>query len=155
MRAIVQRVKSASVHVGEELVSEIGPGLLTLLGVRTGDTEREVEWLMRKIAALRVFEDTEGKMNLSVLDTKGSHLIVSQFTLWGDTSKGNRPSFGEAARPEIARPLYERAIEISQALGLPTQGGRFQAHMRVSLVNDGPVTMLLETPSPPLRPEVR
>lgn len=147
MRAIVQRVKSASVHVDGELISEIGPGLLTLLGVRSNDTEQDAEWLMRKIVALRIFEDDEGKMNRSVRDVGGSHLIVSQFTLWGDATKGNRPSFIEAARPELARPLYERAIELSRAFGVPTEGGRFQTHMEVRLINDGPVTLLIESPS--------
>jgi D-aminoacyl-tRNA deacylase len=145
MRAVVQRVKSASVVVDGEVVGRIGNGILTLLGVKTGDTEADVEKLMKKIAALRVFEDEAGKMNLSLLDVKGSHLIVSQFTLWGDASKGNRPSFIAAARPEIAKPLYEKALAQSAALGIPTEGGKFQAHMEVSLVNDGPVTLLLET----------
>ncbi len=146
MRAVVQRVKKASVHVDGQIVSEIGPGLLTLLGVRQGDTEKQVEWLMKKIAALRIFEDDANKMNFSVLDTKGSHLIVSQFTLYGETSKGNRPSFIEVARPEIARALYEKALDISRTLGLPTFGGQFQAHMQVALENDGPVTLILESP---------
>lgn len=147
MRAVVQRVLEASVDVEGEIVSRIGPGLLTLLGVREGDSEREVEWLMKKIAALRIFEDEAGKMNRSILDVGGEHLIVSQFTLWGDARKGNRPSFIEAARPEDARKLYERALSSSEGLGLKTRGGRFQAHMRVSLVNDGPVTLLLDTPN--------
>jgi D-tyrosyl-tRNA(Tyr) deacylase len=146
VRAVVQRVKKASVHVDDRLVSEIGPGLLTLLGIRQGDTEKQAEWLMKKIAALRIFEDEANKMNLSLLDTKGSHLLVSQFTLYGEASKGNRPSFIEAARPEIARPLYERALQFSRDLGLPTFGGQFQAHMRVALENDGPVTLILESP---------
>lgn len=145
MRAVVQRVKSASVVVEGETVGSIGPGILTLLGVRSTDTEADVDRLMKKISALRIFEDENGKMNKSLLDVGGAHLIVSQFTLWGDASKGNRPSFIEAARPEIAKPLYERALKQSAALGLPTQGGRFQAHMEVSLVNDGPVTLLLDS----------
>jgi D-aminoacyl-tRNA deacylase len=146
MRAVVQRVQSASVYVGEELISKIGPGLLTLLGIRSGDTEREAEWLIKKLAALRIFEDASGKMNLSLLDTKGEHMIVSQFTLWADASKGNRPSFIEAARPEVAKPLYEKALALSEGLGLPTVGGKFQATMRVVLENDGPVTIILDSP---------
>lgn len=145
MRAVVQRVKNASVTVDGVSVGSIDFGLLTLLGVRSSDTEADVDRLMKKISALRIFEDENGKMNRSLLDVGGAHLIVSQFTLWGETSKGNRPSFIEAARPELAKPLYERALQQSAALGLPTQGGRFQAHMEVSLVNDGPVTLLLES----------
>jgi D-aminoacyl-tRNA deacylase len=146
MKAVVQRVHKASVHVGDELVSEIGPGLLTLLGIGREDTEVDVEWLMRKIASLRIFEDAEGKMNLSLADIQGAHLIVSQFTLMAETRKGNRPSFIEAARPETAKPLYEKAIEVSRRLGIETSGGRFQASMRVELENDGPVTLILESP---------
>lgn len=145
MRAVIQRVKKASVTVDGDVVGEIQNGILTLLGVRSGDTEADVDRLMKKISGLRIFEDESGKMNRSLLDVGGAHLIVSQFTLWGDASKGNRPSFMEAARPEVAKPLYERALEQSRALGLSTQGGRFQAHMEVSLINDGPVTLLLES----------
>lgn len=145
MRAVIQRVQKASVSVDGELISEIGPGLLTLLGVKNGDGEKEVEWMMRKIVGMRIFEDEAGKMNRSLIDMAGSHLIVSQFTLCADASKGNRPSFIDAARPEVARPLYERALEISRSLGAPTFGGRFQAHMKIDLVNDGPVTIFLES----------
>jgi D-aminoacyl-tRNA deacylase len=147
MKAVVQRVHRASVHVGDELVAEIGPGLLTLLGIGREDSEQEVDWLMRKITALRIFEDTDGKMNLSLTDVQGEHLIVSQFTLMSETRKGNRPSFIEAARPEKAKPLYEKALEISRSLGVETSGGRFQATMRVTLENDGPVTVIVETPA--------
>jgi D-aminoacyl-tRNA deacylase len=147
MKAVVQRVHRASVHVGDELVAEIGPGLLTLLGIGREDSEQEVDWLMRKITALRIFEDTDGKMNLSLTDVKGEHLIVSQFTLMSETRKGNRPSFIDAARPEKAKPLYEKALEISRSLGVVTSGGRFQAAMRVTLENDGPVTVIVETPA--------
>ena len=147
MRAVVQRVRSASVYVGDEAISSIGPGLLTLLGIRSGDTEREAEWLMKKVASLRIFDDPSGKMNLSLQDVMGEHLIVSQFTLWADATKGNRPSYIEAARPDVAKPLYEKAIALSSELGLPTFGGRFQATMRVVLENDGPVTIILETPT--------
>jgi D-tyrosyl-tRNA(Tyr) deacylase len=145
MKALIQRVTSAKVEVGGRTVGEIGPGLLTLLGVGKGDTERELEWLIPKILRLRVFEDDEGKMNRSLLDTGGGHLIVSQFTLYGDARKGNRPSFIAAAPPDAAKALYLRALELSRSLGARTEGGEFQAHMKVSLVNDGPVTLLLET----------
>jgi D-tyrosyl-tRNA(Tyr) deacylase len=147
MRAIIQRVLKASVAVEGRVISEIGPGLLTLLGVGAADTEKETEWLMRKITSLRLFEDEAGKMNRSLLDVGGSHLIVSQFTLWGNTSKGNRPSFIDAAKPGLAQPLYEKALEISRNMGVSTWGGQFQASMQVSLINDGPVTFSLETPS--------
>jgi D-tyrosyl-tRNA(Tyr) deacylase len=146
MRAVVQRVRRAKVAVDGEVVGEIGPGLLTLLGIGDGDTRKELEWLIRKIAALRIFEDASGRMNLSVSDVSGSHLIVSQFTLYGDVIKGNRPSFAGAARPEVARALYEEALTLSRSLGLPTSGGRFQAHMNIELENDGPVTIILESP---------
>lgn len=150
MRAVIQRVKSAQVEVVEgdatRVVGAVGPGVLTLLGVAPTDTEKDLEWLIGKIARLRIFEDDQGKMNLSMLDLKREHLIVSQFTLYGDAKQGNRPSFTSAARPEIARPLYEKAIELSRSLGLKTEGGQFQAEMRVSLVNDGPVTLIIDTP---------
>ncbi len=150
MRAVIQRVKSARVEVVEgdqtRIAGEIGPGVLTLLGVAPTDTEKELEWLIGKIARLRIFEDEQGKMNHSMLDLKREHLIVSQFTLYGDARQGNRPSFIGAARPEIARPLYERSLELSRSLGLKTEGGQFQAEMRVSLVNDGPVTLVIDTP---------
>jgi D-tyrosyl-tRNA(Tyr) deacylase len=139
VRAVVQRVGSASVSVDGEQVAEIGPGLLVLLGVRRGDTEEQADRLARKIGALRVFEDDEGKMNLSVGDVRGEVLCVSQFTLYGDTRKGNRPSFVEAAPPEEAEPLYER---VRQALG--ARGGRFGARMSVELINEGPVTLVVE-----------
>lgn len=145
MKALIQRVKQASVTVDGVIIGQIPAGILTLLGVQVGDTEADVDKLMKKISSLRIFEDELGKMNLSLLDVKGSHLIVSQFTLLGDASKGNRPSFIEAARPEIAKPLFERALRQSEFLGLPTASGKFQAHMEISLVNDGPVTLLLES----------
>jgi D-aminoacyl-tRNA deacylase len=145
MRALIQRVASAHVKVGGEVVGEIGRGIVTLLGIAPTDTERELEWIVGKILKLRIFEDEAGKMNLSLLDLGLEHLIVSQFTLYGDASKGNRPSFIGAARPEIAKPLYERSLEISRAQGAKTAGGIFQAHMRVSLVNDGPVTLMIDS----------
>ena len=139
MRALVQRVSEAAVAVDSAEVARIGPGLLVLLGVRGGDTEAEADRLASKLLALRVFEDADGKMNLSVRDTGGELLVVSQFTLYGDARKGNRPSFIEAAPPEEAEPLYER---VRAALG--AEGGVFGARMAVALVNDGPVTLLLE-----------
>jgi len=140
VRALVQRVRQASVTVGNEEVATIGAGLLVLLGVRRDDGEAEADRIASKLLALRVFEDAEGKMNLSVRDVGGEILCVSQFTLYGDTRKGNRPSFVDAAPPEEAEPLYER---VRAALG--AQGGVFGARMAVSLVNDGPVTLLVET----------
>jgi D-tyrosyl-tRNA(Tyr) deacylase len=127
------------VSVGGERVSTIGPGLVVLLGVRRGDGEAEAERLVRKLLALRIFEDDDGRMNRSVTDAGGEVLCVSQFTLYGDARRGNRPSFVDAAPPEEAEPLYERVRE-----GLGAQGGRFGARMQVELVNDGPVTLLLE-----------
>jgi D-tyrosyl-tRNA(Tyr) deacylase len=146
MRAVVQRVKEAEVRVDGEVVGRIERGLLTLLGVGKGDTDADLEKLIRKIVKLRIFEDSAGKMNLGLSEVGGSHLIVSQFTLYGDCSQGNRPSFMDAGAPEEAKRLYERALELSAGHGVPTQGGRFQADMKVSLVNDGPVTLILESP---------
>jgi D-aminoacyl-tRNA deacylase len=140
VRALVQRVSEASVTAGDEEVARIGRGLVVLLGVRRGDTDAEADRLAAKLLALRVFEDGDGKMNLSVRDAGGELLCVSQFTLYGDTRKGNRPSFVDAAPPEEAEPLYER---VRDALG--GQGGVFGTRMAVALVNDGPVTVLLET----------
>jgi len=140
VRALVQRVSEASVTVGDEEVARIGPGLLVLLGVRRGDGAAEADRLASKLLALRVFEDAEGKMNLSAGEIGGELLCVSQFTLYGDTRKGNRPSFVDAAPPGEAEPLYER---VRAALG--AKGGVFGARMAVALVNDGPVTLLIET----------
>jgi D-aminoacyl-tRNA deacylase len=140
VRALVQRVAEAAVTVDGERVAAIGPGLLVLLGVRRGDGPEEADRLARKLLALRIFDDGQGKMNLSVGDSGGEVLCVSQFTLYGDTRKGNRPSFVDAAPPEAAELLYER---VREALG--AQGGVFGARMAVSLVNDGPVTLLVET----------
>ena len=139
MRALVQRVSEASVSVGGEQVSRIGPGLLVLLGVGRGDGPEQADRIARKLLALRVFEDDEGRMNRSVGESGGELLCVSQFTLLGDVRKGNRPSFVDAAPPEEAEPLYER---VRAALG--AEGGVFGAHMDVALVNDGPVTLLIE-----------
>lgn len=125
-------------------ISAIGVGIVTLLGIESGDNEMLMERVLRKIANLRIFPDETGKMNRSLLETGGSHLIVSQFTLFADTSQGRRPSFLGAEKPERARDLYDRALGISQGLGVPTKGGIFQADMRLQLENDGPVTIILE-----------
>lgn len=144
MKAVVQRVQNASVVVDGKTISSIGKGYLTLLGVAKGDTDEQLQKLMQKILALRIFPDEAGKMNLSLKDVGGEHLIVSQFTLLGDASKGNRPSFVGAEAPERANALYEKALEISSSQGVKTQGGQFGADMKVSLLNDGPVTLILE-----------
>lgn len=147
MKAVVQRVSSASVHVEGENLGEIGPGLLVLLGVAKGDEESDADFLAEKTAGLRIFGDDEGKMNRSVIDVGGAILAVSQFTLLGDCRKGRRPSFIDAAPPEIADRLYRHFVSRSRALGVRTETGRFQAHMEVRLVNDGPVTILLDSRS--------
>ena len=144
MRAVVQRVNRASVTVNGQVVGRIGRGLMILLGVRTGDTEAEAKWLARKIAGLRIFSDDEGKFNLSVQDVGGAALVVSQFTLYGDTRKGRRPSFTDAAAPDLAEPLVSRFVELLCAEGLPVATGVFGAIMQVEIHNDGPVTLILE-----------
>lgn len=144
MKFVAQRVASATLCVSDELVSEIGRGLVVYLGVKTGDVEQQAEKVMEKIAALRVFEDEAGKMNLSVRDVKGEVLLVSQFTLYGDARKGNRPSFTEAERPERADALYEHAVLYLRSLGVPVQTGVFGADMQISQHNDGPVTIVYE-----------
>ncbi len=144
MRLVLQRVRSARVLVDGAVAGEIGAGLMVLLGITHGDTDERARHLAGKVAGLRVFEDGQGKMNRSVADVAGSVLVVSQFTLYGDCRKGRRPSFDAAAPPDHARALYERFVEEVRALGLPVATGVFQAHMRVELVNDGPVTMILE-----------
>jgi D-tyrosyl-tRNA(Tyr) deacylase len=144
VRALVQRVTSARVTVDGKVVGEIGPGILTFLGISRSDSVIQVEKIIQKILKLRIFEDPQGKLNLSLQDTRGSHLIVSQFTLYGDCTQGNRPSFMEAASPDHALPLYEKALELSAQSGVPTQGGQFQADMGVNLVNSGPVTLMIE-----------
>lgn len=144
MRAVIQRVTQAQVRVDGESVSEIQTGILTLLGIAKNDSEEQMRKLIQKIVELRIFEDEAGKMNRSLLDIKGAHLIVSQFTLAGDPSSGRRPSFVNAERPDLAKPLYEKALEFSNGLGVPTTGGIFQADMKITLVNDGPVTFVLD-----------
>jgi len=145
MRAVVQRVSRASVKVGGEFTGKIGEGLLILLGVTHVDTEADAAYLAEKIAGLRIFEDDAGKMNRSVVDVGGAVLAVSQFTLFGDVRKGKRPSFDDAARPERARELYEHLVERVRMLGLHCETGRFQEMMEVELVNQGPVTILLDS----------
>lgn len=145
MRSVVQRVSRCRVSVAGEVTGEIGPGLLVLLGVAHGDTEAAADYLADKTLGLRIFEDAAGKMNLSVMDTGGAVLVVSQFTLYGDVRRGKRPSFDEAARPEEARRLYEYFVEKIRAEGLRCETGRFQEMMDVELVNAGPVTILLDS----------
>ena len=144
MRALLQRVSKASVTVNGQTISAIGNGLLILLGVGHGDGEEQVAFLAEKIANLRVFEDEQGKTNLSIHDVQGEALVVSQFTLYADTRKGRRPSFIDAALPEVAEPLVNRFVELLRGYGVPTQTGRFGAHMEVEIHNDGPVTIWLE-----------
>lgn len=145
MRAVIQRVKSASVTVEGELVSEIDTGLLVFIGIAHDDTQVELDYIANKVANLRIFEDADGKMNCSLLDISGSALVVSQFTLYGDCRKGRRPSFIDAARPEFANELYEKFITALEHLNIPTKGGTFQAMMDVQLINDGPVTIILDS----------
>lgn len=145
MRALLQRVRRASVEVDGETIARIGQGLLVLLGVSRDDTKARAEWLSEKVATLRIFSDEEGKMNRDVCEVKGSILVVSQFTLHGDCRKGRRPSFVAAAAPEEAIPLYEAFVNGLLALGIPTQTGRFGAMMQVELINDGPVTLIVDS----------
>ena len=148
MRAVIQRVHSASVRIEGQQHSRIGPGLLVLLGVERDDTTEDAVALAKKTSELRIFEDGEGRMNRSVLDTGGELLAVSQFTLLGDCSKGRRPSFIKAARPEEAVPLYDQFVEGLRAIGVPVSTGVFQAMMDIELVNHGPVTLILDTRKP-------
>ena len=145
MRAVIQRVTEASVTVDSVVVGRIQRGFLVLLGVADDDTQEDVIWISAKIAGLRVFEDAEGRMNLALADVGGSVLLVSQFTLYGDCRKGRRPSFVQAARPEKANALYVSVRAELQGLGLTVETGTFQAHMDVRLLNDGPVTLLLDS----------
>ena len=144
MRLVLQRVRSGRVLVAGHAIAEIGQGFVILLGVGPGDGEAQARTLCEKIANLRVFEDEQGKMNRSLLEVGGQALVVSQFTLYADTRKGRRPSFTDAALPEIARPLVERFAEMLRELGVPTQTGEFGAHMLVEIANDGPVTIWLD-----------
>ncbi|ABQ46228.1 D-tyrosyl-tRNA(Tyr) deacylase [Thermotoga petrophila RKU-10] len=145
MRAVVQRVSEAKVIVEEKTVGAIKRGLLVFVGVGKDDTEEDCEWLADKVSGLRIFEDEDGKMNLSVKDINGEVLVVSQFTLYGDCRRGKRPSFTEAAPPDKGKALYERFVELLREKGLKVETGKFRAHMHVHLVNDGPVTILLDS----------
>lgn len=144
MRLVLQRVKSGKVSVQGKTVAEIVAGLVIFLGIAPGDSDQQARFLAEKVANLRIFEDEQGKMNRSILDVKGSAIVVSQFTLYADVRKGRRPSFTEAALPETALPLVERFIDLLSAQGVPTQPGEFGAHMLVDISNDGPVTIWLE-----------
>lgn len=146
MRAVVQRTKFSSVHINGKITAQCGMGLTVLLGVGKGDTQKEAEYLAGKISKLRIFEDENQKMNLSILDVKGECLVISQFTLYGDCRKGNRPGFSEAADPAMANELYEYFIERVRAEGIVVHTGTFQAEMGIELWNDGPVTLILESP---------
>ena len=145
MRAVIQRVTGACVRVDGEVVGQSGPGFLALIGVEVGDTDADLKYMADKVPNLRVFEDENGKMNRSLLDVGGEILAVSQFTLLGDARGGRRPSFIAAARPEMANPLYERLVEAWRGRGIHVETGRFGADMKVELVNDGPVTILLDS----------
>jgi D-tyrosyl-tRNA(Tyr) deacylase len=146
MKAVLQRVSDASVTINGALHSAIGPGLMILLGIEEADNQEDIEWLANKITNLRIFNDAEGVMNLSIKDIGGNMLLVSQFTLFANTKKGNRPSYIQAARPETAIPLYEAMItELEKQLGKPVKTGVFGADMKVALVNDGPVTIIIDT----------
>lgn len=145
MRACIQRVSSARVRVEGETVGEIGRGFLLLLGVAAGDGPTELRWMVDKVVGLRIFDDGEGKMNLSLADVGGELLVVSQFTLLGDCRKGRRPSFIDAAPPEMAERMYEEFVAAARAAGIRVATGRFRTHMEVELVNDGPVTLLLDS----------
>ncbi len=145
MRAVIQRVKESRVDIDGTVVGRIGPGLLVLLGVGEADTEADAAYLARKIVEMRIFADAGGAMNLSVQDVQGEVLVVSQFTLWADCRKGRRPSFVRAARPEKAREIYARFVEEMKGTGLTVATGRFQEMMEVHLVNDGPVTILIDS----------
>lgn len=144
MKILIQRVTQASVEVNKEIVGKIGPGVVVFVGVTHSDTANRATWLASKLVNLRIFEDAQGKINQSLLDCKGSALIISQFTLYADCSNGRRPSFTEAAPPEIANCLYEQFVKEVQKSGIETATGIFGAEMKVSLVNDGPVTIMLE-----------
>ena len=144
MRLVLQRVKSGKVLVAGHPIAEIGKGFVVLLGIGPGDGEQQVRTLVEKVAHLRIFDDGQGKMNLSIVDAGGQALVVSQFTLYADTRKGRRPSYTGAALPEAARPLVERFGELLRQQGVPTQMGEFGAHMLVEIANDGPVTIWLE-----------
>ncbi|MEO1857691.1 MAG: D-aminoacyl-tRNA deacylase [Rubritalea sp.] len=146
MRVVIQRVSKASVSINGAISGQIASGFLVLLGIEAADTAEDIEWLTNKISKMRVFDDTEGLMNKSLVDIKGEALVVSQFTLYANTKKGNRPSFIRAARPEQAAPMYETFIQkLGDQIGAPCESGEFGANMQVSLVNDGPVTITIDS----------
>ena len=145
MRALIQRVSRASVSVDGETIGEIGAGLVVLLGIRHDDGDKEADYIVEKTVNLRIFEDSDGKFNLSALDVGGQILAVSQFTLYGDTRRGRRPSFTDAARPEISKPLYDKIVKRFRATGLKVSEGEFGAHMMVEIHNNGPVTIMLDS----------
>jgi D-tyrosyl-tRNA(Tyr) deacylase len=147
MRAVLQRVSRAKVTVDGQTIGEIAGGWLVLLGVAPGDSQKDIDWLADQVTNLRAFPDADGKMNLSVLDVGGAVLVVSQFTLYGDCRKGRRPGFSAAAAPGVAEPLYEAFVTALKGLGVPTATGRFAADMKVELLNDGPVTFVIDTES--------
>ncbi len=146
MRAVIQRVTRASVHVDDQIIGAIERGLAILVGVKHADTDADARWLAQKIATLRIFEDTDGKFNLAALDVGAAALVVSQFTLYADASGGRRPSFIAAAKPEIAEPLIEKFAVFLREQGLRVETGKFQARMLVQIVNDGPTTIILDSP---------
>lgn len=146
MKVVIQRVSEASVTIAAKVTAQIGAGLLILLGIEAADGTEDIDWLVKKIAAMRIFSDEAGLMNLAITDIRGEFLVVSQFTLHASTKKGNRPSFIQAARPEQAIPLYEQFVQaLQQASGLGVQTGSFGADMKVALVNDGPVTIVVDS----------
>jgi D-tyrosyl-tRNA(Tyr) deacylase len=145
MRVVLQRVRRAHVVVNGEMIGQIGHGLLVLLGIERTDSREDAQWLADKVVGLRIFNDADGKMNRDVAEVGGAVLVVSQFTLYGDCRKGRRPSYLDAAPPEIAVPLYDTFIDAVKAQGIPTQTGRFGAMMHVELVNDGPVTLIMDS----------
>lgn len=146
MRAVVQRVREARATIDGEIVGEINSGLCVLLGIKAGDTEKDVNWMAEKLVNLRVFEDDDDKLNLSVLDKSGQMLIISQFTVYGDCRKGRRPSFSEAAAPDEANRLYQLVVQKVKAMGIEIATGIFQTHMIIELANDGPVTLVIDSP---------
>lgn len=149
MRAVIQRVSKASVTIGGKIKEEIQSGLLVLLGIEENDTGKDIEWLVKKIIQLRIFSDADGKMNLSVQDINGDILVISQFTLFSSTKKGNRPSFLRSAKPDIAIPLYEQFLsELQHQLNKEVYSGEFGADMKVELINDGPVTIIIDSKNP-------
>ncbi|VTS05033.1 D-aminoacyl-tRNA deacylase [Tuwongella immobilis] len=146
MRAVIQRVRSAKVEVAGEIIGEIGMGLLVLIGIHEADRPEMLTWMSDKLLGIRIFEDSDGKMNRSIQEVGGSLLVVSQFTLYGDCQKGRRPSFIAAARPEFASPMVDQLVQLLRNSGIRVETGRFGADMQVSLVNDGPVTLVLDAP---------